>query len=251
MAGNELTIRGQRIGEDANGYVCLDDIWVAAKGTMGKQPKLWRQLRATVRLIEALTKKVVISYLKEEKPLKSVIYANRGRGQSGTYAHPILATAYAGYLHPKLEIEVREVWLRYRVGDPTLADEILENATDEANRWVAARADGRVQRRKFTDVLKRAGVSRFGYALNTNAVYRGLFDKNAEQIKQERQVARPREGMSVSELARVAVAEGMASERIVEEECRGDEECVDATSQSTSFLREAIEKERASRKRRR
>lgn len=35
----------------------------------------------------------------------------------GYYAHPILATAYAGYLAPDLEIEIRQVYLRYRAGD--------------------------------------------------------------------------------------------------------------------------------------
>jgi len=47
----------------------------------------------------------------------------------GTYAHPILACAYAGYLSPELEIEVREIWLRYRAGDATLADEVLARAS--------------------------------------------------------------------------------------------------------------------------
>lgn len=51
-----------------------------------------------------------------------------------------MAAAYAGYLDPNLEVEIREVWLRYRAGDATLADEILQRASAEANHWAGMRA---------------------------------------------------------------------------------------------------------------
>jgi len=61
-------------------------------------------------LIVELEKKIKISSLKEDKAVFSSIYARRGRGSTGTFAHPILAAAFAGYLSPKLELEVREIW---------------------------------------------------------------------------------------------------------------------------------------------
>jgi hypothetical protein len=76
----------------------------------------------------------------------SEIYWGR-RGVGGVvFAHPILACAYAGYLSPELEVEIGDVWLRYRAGDPTLADEVLERTSPEANLWVASRAEARAIR---------------------------------------------------------------------------------------------------------
>jgi len=54
--------------------------------------------------------------------------------------------------------------------------------------------------------------------------------------------------MDVVELAQITLSEGMASERIEEERRQGDAECVDATKISAGFVREAVEKERASRR---
>jgi len=135
-----IVIRGSRVEEDSFGHVCLDDIWRTAKASPIKVPAKWRLTRIVQALIHELDKKIQISSLKENKAVGPSIYAKRGRGNTGTFAHPILAAAYAGYLSPKLELEVREVWLRYRSGDATLADEILERATAEENRWAGARA---------------------------------------------------------------------------------------------------------------
>jgi len=159
----------------------------------------------------------------------------------------VLAASYAGYLNPDLEIEVLQVWLRFRAGDPHLADEILERASDEANRWVAARAEGRVQRRRFTDVLKIHGVVDNGYGIVTNALYRALFNKSANQIKAERRVVTTRDGFEITELAQVTLSEGLASERIEDEKCWGANECARATSTSASYIRDAVEAERRSR----
>jgi len=52
-------------------------------------------LRA-IALVLKLEKKIKISSLKENKAVFPSIYARRGRGNTGTFAHPILAAAYAG-----------------------------------------------------------------------------------------------------------------------------------------------------------
>src|SRR5690349_2033929 len=85
-----LTIRGKRIGEDENGWVCLDDIWSAARGTGMQAPKYWRRQKATERLIETLQKKVTADHLNAKKLVIPVVYAGRGRGAKGTFAHPVL-----------------------------------------------------------------------------------------------------------------------------------------------------------------
>lgn len=171
MSDNQsLVLRGVPISEDAHGNICLDDLWRLAKCKETKTPRRWRITQAALRLIGELQKKVTNSALKGNSLNTSVIYAKRGRGNEGTFAHPILAAAYAGYLSPKLEIEVREIWLRYRAGDATLADEILQRASAEANEWAGVRALSRAQRVAYTTTLKAHGVQGRGYMDCTEAL---------------------------------------------------------------------------------
>jgi hypothetical protein len=244
----QLTLKGVRIREDANGLLCLSDIYKAARSPRHQAPPDWQRLKETPKLIVALYERTMGKTPGKAKiDFRSIIYAKMG-SLGGTYAHPIIAAAYAAYLNPKLAIEIKEVWLRYRAGDPTLADEILERASDDANRWVAARAHGRIQRRRFTDVLKAAAGTPKGYGLCTNAIYRKLFDRTARQIKTSRNTLVTRDAMDIVELAQVMLSEGMASERIEEESRKGDAECVRASTISASFVRKAVDDERTSRR---
>jgi hypothetical protein len=243
-----IVIRGSRIFEDVNGYICLDDLWRAAKDS--KAPSKWRLTRMAQSLIVELEKKIKISSLKEDKAVFSSIYARRGRGSTGTFAHPILAAAYAGYLSPKLELEVREIWLRYRSGDATLADEILQRASAEENRWAGARALSRSQRVSYTDTLKAHYVTGRGYMECTEAVYVKLLGGKSFQLRESRGLApkeNVRNNLSIAELSFVMAAEALAAERIEEELRLGNDECVDASSRSASAIREAIESDRKTR----
>jgi len=243
-----VILKGTRIREDRNGLLCLNDIYKVARKPKHQTPHDWYRIRETPKLVLALYEKTTgISPSKGKISINSVYYTKMGRN-GGTFAHPILAAAYAAYLSPKLAIEIKEIWLRYRAGDPTLADEILERASDEANRWVAQRAFSRIQRRRFTDVLKAAQVTQRGYAFCTNAIYLKLFNRTARQIKESRNAMITRDAMDIVELAQVTLSEGMASERIEEERRRGDDECQRASTIAASYVREAVDKERASRR---
>lgn len=245
-----LILRGSPITEDEHGYILLDDLQSIAKGRESKAPKFWRRKPSVLALIEELTKQVMNSNLQGKTRLTSVIYAKKG--VAGTFAHPILAAAYAGYLSPKLEIEVREIWLRYRAGDATLADEILQRASKEANLWAGTRAMARSQRVSYTDVLRDHGVEGRGYGDCTNAVYERLFDGKAHQLKIRRGLPKKaslRDHMDVSELAYIAAAEALSSERIVDEDRRGNVECVSASAKSASAIRRAIDDDRRTRQR--
>lgn len=84
-------------------------------------------------------------------------------------------SACAGYLSPKLEVEVREVWLRCRSGDASLADEILEKASPEVNEWAGIRALSRSTRNKHTPILHSHGVNApIDFANITNETYLAL-----------------------------------------------------------------------------
>jgi hypothetical protein len=86
------------------------------------------------------------------------LYAKEGRG-GDTFAHPVLALAYAEFLNPSLGVEVREVFLRYKGADATLADDILQRAPAADNEWAGARALGRSQRSELTATLKEHQVT--------------------------------------------------------------------------------------------
>lgn len=247
---SSLVVRGNKIFEDQFGHISLDDIWRAAKAPDSKVPTRWRDTRLAQALIAELQKKTANSSLKENIPNIPAIYAKRGRGSSGTFAHPILAAAYAGYLSPKLEVEVREVWLRYRRGDATLADEILQRATAEENKWVGARALARSERISYTGVLKQHGVNGRGYMQCTEAVYMGLLGGKSYQIRSQRglpEKANLRNHMDHDELAFVAAAEALSSDRILDENRQGNEDCAEASNISAGAIRRAIEEDRRNR----
>jgi hypothetical protein len=248
-----LVLRGKRISEDANGHICLDDIWALSGQKATKQPTRWRATALAKSLIIALEQKIAISSIKENKPRVPTVYAKRGRGNVGTYAHPILAAAYAGYLSPKLEIEVREIWLRYRAGDATLADEILQRATAEENRWAGVRALSRSQRVAYTDVLKKHFVQGRGYMECTEAVYSRLLGGKSFELRQRRGLApkvNMRDNLDMAELSFVMAAEALAAERIEEERRLGNDECAQATSQSAAAIKAAIDDDRRNRQKR-
>jgi hypothetical protein len=249
---SEIVIRGVRISEDANGHWNLNDIWTLAKSPATKAPKHWRGNKAVKRLIDALQAKVTSGYLLAKKPTIPVIYATRGR--DGTFAHPVLAASYAGYLSPRLEIETREVWLRFRAGDATLADEILQRATPEANEWAAARALGRSVRNDFTDTLQDHGVEGGGFGRVTNAVYEELFGKKKRDLAFERglpMTANLRDSMKKSELVSVMFAEMLSTQRIDGENSTGNVECEAATRRSTRRVRSTIKDDHEDRPKRR
>lgn len=242
-------IRGRSIHVDDAGFVCLNDIWRAAGFSKNQTPSHWSQLGITGRLITALLDRNAKQNGISNYNPKTVIYAKRGQG-GGTYADVRLAVKYAEYLNEKLALEVAEVFLRYKAADPTLADEVLERASPEANEWVGKRALARAGRGPFTATLQRHGVRLpHEYASCTNAVYIGLFSKTAKQLKAAKHVrSNLRDAMDAVELTLVATGEALARERIEQTECQGAIACEAATLRSTSFLRHAIEAERADRK---
>jgi hypothetical protein len=225
---------------------------MVARARATRAPKFWRMTHLAKTLIQTLQQKVTTANFKSKTPYVPVIYARRGRGNEGTFAHPILAAAYAGYLSANLEIEVREIWLRYRKGDPTLADEILQRATAEENRWVGARAVARSQRIAFTDVLKKHGVEGKGYMRCTEAVYMRLLGAKSFQIRLARNLpakSNLRDNMDIAELSFVMAAEALSAERIREEHRLGNEECEEATGRSAQAIRTAIDADRRDRQR--
>lgn len=247
----DLKVRGRSIRSDDNGLICLTDIWEAAGFKVNQKPKDWWRLPNSQSLAVALIDQMVgKSRNKTKISISSIYYAKVGK-TGGTFAHPVLACAFAGYLSPKLEVEVREIWLRYQAGDATLADEVLEKAGPAANEWAGVRALGRSTRNKHVAVLADHGVSKpLDFAIITNETYIALFDQPAKALKSARGLKKNdslRDKMSLPELTYVMAAESLANERIEETGPAGATQCQIAVRTSASFIREAIEKDRASR----
>ena len=217
---NPLSIRGKSIRVDENGLACLNDIWTAAGFTKNQRPGDWTRLGTTHKRIERVLELITgKSRNYDASDMRKVLRTKSGAA-GGTYADVRLALDYAEYLNPKLAIEVKEVFLRYKAADPTLADEILQRASPEANVWAGVRALSRSQRNSYTNTLKQHGVADRGYMECTEAVYLNLLGGKSYQLR-ERLGAKPktnlRDVLSTSQLSYVMAAEALTAERIAEE----------------------------------
>ncbi|HEX6859359.1 MAG TPA: KilA-N domain-containing protein [Caulobacteraceae bacterium] len=247
-------IRGRTIRVDEQNRICLNDLHKAAGYSTNKSPSAWRDLPTTgpfqVAVLERITGKSG-NFTRDE--MRALIVA-KGSAAGGTFAHPIMALAYAEYLSDKLAVEVKEVFLRYKAADATLADDILQRATPEANEWAGTRALGRTVRSKYTDTLKNHGAEGKDYGMCTNALYQALFDGGAKKLREQKGLpargGNLRDKMTTPELVYVMAGETLSTERIEDEGAQGGEECRRATTKSARFIRDAIDADRRDRRRR-
>jgi hypothetical protein len=247
-----LIIRGRDIRFDENGLACLSDIWRAAGYSKTQQPAQWARLPGTLRKIERVLELVVgKSHNYDKADMHRVYRTYRG---VGTYADIRLALDYAEYLNPKLAIEVKEVFLRYKAGDASLADEVLQRASADDNIWAANRALVRAGRLIYTQELKERGVVEpKHYAICTDTTYRNLFGKSAKELKAAQGLpanANLRDKLPSKDLAFLAASEALAVERMEEEESQGFTECERATGKAATSIHNAIEGDRRDRQKR-
>ena len=251
---SSLVIRGRSVRFDEDGLACLNDIWSAAGFTKNQRPNDWSRLDVTRRKIERVLELITGKSRNYEPTDMRRVFRTRRGADGGTYADVRLALDYAEYLNPKLAIEVKEVFLRYKAGDATLADEVLQKASAEDNIWAANRAIGRAARLNFTHELQERGVAEpKHYAMCTDTTYRGLFGLSAKELKAANGMpakANLRDGMKAKDLAFLAASEALAVERMEDEESQGFTECDRATGRAASAIRGAIEGDRKDRQKR-
>jgi hypothetical protein len=249
-----LVIRGRTIRADEDGLICLNDIWSAAGYTKHQRPFDWMRLYTTQTRIQRVLKLITGKSGNYEKGDILRAYKKKVGKNAGTWADPRLALDYAEFLNPALAIEVKEIFLRYEAADPTLADDIMDRSSAEANEWIAKRSMGRAIRLGYTATLKNHGVEeRKHYAECTNATYRGLFGKPASQLKKDKGLplnGKLRDAMDLKELATVSFAEVLSTDRIEDEDCRGFIECREATDKVAGAVRQMIDCERKGRQKR-
>ena len=245
---NALVIGGRKVGEDAYGNLNLTDVWRIAGEPSTKTAPLWRQLPTTDEYVEAVAQNIGKSYVKGKNDYNSVIYSKSGRG-GGTFAHILIAIAYAEYLNPDLAVEVRATYLRARSGDLTLVDEILQKA-DASRKFQDTRDLSKLVRERFeTTLADHDAASAIGHC--TNAIYRVLLGGSKKEIVAARQLPTNvafRDLLPLGELLQTINTEYLASERIDDLDLHGKAPCIEASRRSAQIVKEAFERERKDRR---
>jgi hypothetical protein len=244
-----LELRGARIKEDVHGYLCLNDLHDLSAANASKAPSKWRLLPTTKELEKALLANGRFSSIIKKTSSGTAAYSKKGKN-GGTFAHHILALAYAEYLSPELAIDVKDTYLKLRAGDVEFLDEVLEKA-EQAKKWQGTRDASKAARERFAGVLDAHGCNGGDIGYVTNAIYIVLLGGKVGDVKTARNLpanASLRDNLELKELVQTMATEVMASERIEDEDRRGRHECYDATARSAAFIKDAFDRERADRK---
>jgi len=130
----DLNYSGQKI-KVKNDLICLTDFWKAVGRPKNKSAPQWLRLPQTINFIIRLESKIGHPQSLVEKC-----------DESETFAHWQLALAYAKYLSADLEMHMSEVYMRYQAGDVTLADQIADKASPEAQEWLLKRISQKIKR---------------------------------------------------------------------------------------------------------
>lgn len=180
---NDLTIRGRRVSQDADGNVCLTDMWKIAGEDDNRSAFRWRNLPTTAALVKALSQDSRFSTFIRNTSTKTAIYSRRGKG-ARTYAHPILALAYAEYLSPEIGVEVRDIALRFWSRDVSLLEEFhreRRRQVKDDERRVFLREEIRKDNELLDARLRETGAAeRWQIQEFHDAGYRGLYDGRDE-----------------------------------------------------------------------
>lgn len=234
---NTITLFNKTIRQDENGRYCLNDLHKAAMAN-GYATKNHRPT-------EFLRSEPVKAFLAElEKVGESHIKTTKGRS-GGTYTTELVALRYAGWISPKVEVEVYKTFQKVANADEGLTHDLIERQQDpEAQKRLAARAQSKVSRLAYTETLKQHGVDGIGYALCTNAIYKPLFGAGASDLRQSKGLdkkANIREHMSSMELAATMFAEEVAADRIRKAEANGNEQCQKYSENAAKETRKVLE----------
>lgn len=238
----QLDLFGNQLESLINDNIRLDDNWINATKWCQYYNKQWAQVIKQPnfnRYMKALCEKFF-----GHSDIKS-LYQVTGKPKQ-VWTHPLVAIKLAEELNPDFDIYVKETFKRFLDNDITLADEIIQRSqSDDELKWIQARVEGKIARKSFTDELKKRGVTGVGYAMNTDAIYTGLFGKTAKQIKEERQIEHKdttRDDMSFFELSAVRFAEANAVKRMEKHGSTGNKPTTIDSAITAQILKEAMDK---------
>lgn len=242
---------------DAENFVCITDIYKIAieRGLDGgkNNPYDWSRPERKVKSgstgktddVTSSGRQFIDFVAKSLNTEASRIYKTTRGKHGGTYAHWKIALAYAQYLSHELHERILETYARVESGDKTLAVEIIEKQKKpEDAEWIANRANAVVARNKFTKCLQEHGVTK-GYEIAgcTNAVYQGMFEKTAKEIREERNLpanANLRDSMDETELLSIALAENLAKRKIQTTNSQGYVQCKTRCLDASKIIADAV-----------
>lgn len=221
MKKNALTVIGDTpLHLNDVGLIRLTDIFKASgECDVNKEPAQWARYAGS-QFIEFVAENLNVG--------KSHIYKTTRGKDGGTYAHWQLALAYAKYLSHDLHMQVNEAYMRFKMNDISMADEIASKSTPEKQLWLEKRLQGKAARRQFTDTLKDHGVTDTGYGRCTHAIQTPIMGGSKTQICKSRGLSKKtslRDVMSVEELIATSMAELVASKTITQSGVRGNNPC--------------------------
>jgi hypothetical protein len=175
-----IELRGQRITSDEHGNICLNDLYELAGRPENLQASQWARHKRTIALKGALVDRIVCNTHKPTKEIEKSVHYVAGRGgKAKTFAHPVLALEYAESLNPALGVEIKDVFLRYRANDISLANEIFDRIAEQVQEDEFRLRNREEMTLRNTELAKqgaRAGCTHFDYAELHNSGYRGLYD---------------------------------------------------------------------------
>lgn len=102
-----IFIAGMEIPVDDYGRVSLNALHRASGEGAGKQVSNWLRLDNTKELIEELS---------NSSDLMSLPIETKEGRSGGTYAHELLAVSYAGWISPRFQLQVNQVFIDYKTG---------------------------------------------------------------------------------------------------------------------------------------
>jgi len=252
-----------QVRNDAQGFISLNDMWVAAGCPEGKlDPRRWGQ--NPCEKTSGSSGKISISggpgYEFIEFIAKSLnvnagdIYKTRRGKHGGTWVHWQIALAYAKYLSPEFHAWANQA-IKDRIEEdhnPELGitrsrDRAIENWRKQGkdDDYIAARIKGIDARNGFTGTLKDHNVSGAGYGICTNNIYQPILGGSAGDIKRQKglpQKANLRDNMSSVELGGVMFAEILAADKIKREGRQGNNSCASACLGAAMNIKTVIDK---------
>ena len=183
MTDNIVTLNrnGFQLEFSKTKLISLTKLWKMMGSPVDRKPSDWKAISTTKRLIKQILKEV--KAVDNGNDTTQVFYAVRGGKSPETFAHYKLALEYAGYL----DVEFKS-WMLGVIGDlivepEQFAADILINSH---NREKVERAKKRVlvsgTNKETMELAKIDGAS---YAEVHNNRYRGLYRKNATQLREE------------------------------------------------------------------
>jgi hypothetical protein len=252
----EVPYNGQSFFIDiADGkMVNLNRIYEISGASSGKEPKEWNKLGSTKTLIKSI-----------DGGKSPVLKTKRGgaNGGGGTWAHWQLALSYAQYLSPELHLVVNQVFKERleETIDPELGIQRGRERSRKAwinqgkdNDWIADRERHIDTHKDYIGTLLEHDVKpNHEIGICTNKIYKGIFNKDASEIKQSLREKNPnlpktiniRDHAKRSSIAAIGLAEALASEEIDEFDVRGVKDCAQVSFDKGMSVRKALDDSRS------